>query len=371
MITGGAVLLLSLIDSVFATGFSEEGSSRRRVAYAVGINPARLDLVATITAGLLRALLFVVALFLIFGGWRTSVTDVASILDRFDLALTIGQSRLALGSLLFAIALLIVGLIATRIVHRWLTQTVLPRTGLDTGLQNSISTMFVYVGVIAAGLIALAQVGINLQNIALVAGALSVGIGFGLQSVVSNFVSGIILLAERPIRVGDMIDVKGQSGYVRRISVRATEIETFDRANVIVPNSELVTSVVTNWTHSNTTSRIILKIGVSYDSDPAKVREILMDAANAHPQVMKAPAPTVLLLGFGDNALEFELRCIVANVDTSLSTKSDLFFAILRDFRSLGIEIPFPQREYRIRTDGSRVLLQPANEHETASDGKS
>ncbi len=226
IIAGAGVLLLALIDSVFATGFSEEGSSRRKVASAVGINPARLDLLATITAGLLRALLLVVVIFLMIGGWRTSVTDVASTLDRFDFALTIGQSQLALGGLLVAIGVLIAGLVATRIVHRWLMQTVLPRTGLDSGLQNSISTMFVYVGAIAAGLIALAQIGINLQNIAFVAGALSVGIGFGLQAVVSNFVSGIILLAERPIRVGDIIEVKGASGTVRRISVRATEIET-------------------------------------------------------------------------------------------------------------------------------------------------
>lgn len=350
IITGAAVLLLSLIDSAFAAGFSEEGSSRRRVASAIGVNPARLDLFATISAGLLRALLLVVALFLVIGGWRSSVTDVASMLDRFDLALTIGQSRLALGSLLFAIALLIVALIATRIVHRWLTQTVLPRTGLDTGLQNSISTMFVYLGVVAAGLLALAQIGINLQNIAFVAGALSVGIGFGLQSVVSNFVSGIVLLAERPLRVGDMIEVKGESGYVRRISVRSTEIETFDRSNVIIPNSELITNVLTNWTHANTLGRIKLKVGVSYDSDPHQVQKILLDAANTHPQVVKAPAPAVLLLGFGVYALEFELLCVVGNVDISGTVKSDIFFRILEEFRAAKIEIPIPQQEYRLRS---------------------
>jgi small-conductance mechanosensitive channel len=354
VITGAAVLLLSLIDSVFATGFSEEGSSRRRVASAVGINPARLDLLATITGGMLRALLLVIALFLIIGGWRTSVTDVASTFDRFDLALTIGQSQLALGSLLFAIALLIGGLIVTRIVHRWLTQTVLPRTGLDTGLQNSISTMFVYIGVIAAGLIALGQIGINLQNIAFVAGALSVGIGFGLQAVVSNFVSGIILLAERPLRVGDIIEVKGETGYVRRISVRATEIETADRANVIIPNSELISNILTNKTHSNTLGGINLKVGVSYNSDPHLVRKILLDAASAHPQVVKAPAPAVLLRGFGDYALQFELIAVVGNVDISGTVKSDLYFKILEDFRSANIEIPLPQQEYRIRGGDSQ-----------------
>jgi small-conductance mechanosensitive channel len=349
IICGAAVLILSLIDSVFAAGFTEEGSRRRKVASAIGINPARLDLLATIMAGVLRTLLLVVALFLIVGGWRNSVTDVASTFDNFDLAVTIGQSRLALGSLLEALGVLIVGLIATRIVHRWLNQSVLPRSGLDTGLQNSIATMVVYLGVIAAGLLALAQIGINLQNIAFVAGALSVGIGFGLQSVVSNFVSGIILLAERPIRIGDIISVKGEQGYVRRISVRATEIETADRSNVIVPNSELISNVLTNWTHSNTLGRITLKVGVSYDTDPKKVREILLDAATSHPQVVKSPAPAVLLTGFGDYALEFQLFCVVGNVDTSGGVKSDLYFKILEDFRAARIEIPIPQQEYRIR----------------------
>ncbi len=359
IIGGAGVLLLALIDSVFATGFSEEGSSRRRVASAIGINPARLDLLATITAGLLRALLIIVVLFLMIGGWRTSVTDVASMFDRFDLALTIGQSQLALGNLLISIGLLIVGLVVTRIVHRWLAQTVLPRTSLDSGLQNSISTMFVYLGAIAAVLLALAQIGINLQNIAFVAGALSVGIGFGLQSVVSNFVSGIILLAERPIRVGDIIEVKGASGYVRRISVRATEIETGDRANVIVPNSELISNVLTNWTHSNTTGRISMKVGVSYDSDPGQVRKILLDAAVAHPQVLKSPAPSVLLRGFGDYALEFELFAVIGNIDISGTVKSDLYFEILQKFRDAKIEIPIPQQEYRLRADETTGLLQP------------
>lgn len=360
IIVGLVVLLLSLIDTAFATGYSEEGTQRRKMAAMLGVKPGRLDFFATIIAGLLRALLFVTAGFLLIGGWRTSVTDVRSKLDGFDFSLAIGNSKIALASLFMAIAILVVGLICTRIVHRWLTNTVLPNAGLDTGLQNSIATMFVYLGVILAGLLALTQLGINLQNIALVAGALSVGIGFGLQSVVSNFVSGIILLAERPIRVGDIIVVKGEEGYVRRISVRSTEIETFDRANVIIPNSELISNVVKNWTHADTNSRITIKVGVSYDSDPDKVREILLNAANNHPKLAKNPSPVVLLLGFGDNALEFELSSIVMNVAFAGTTRSDLNFSILHSFRGAGIEIPFPQREYRIRGESSRTSFTEA-----------
>jgi potassium efflux system protein len=165
---------------------------------------------------------------------------------------------------------------------------------------------------------------------------------------VSNFVSGLILLAERPIRVGDSIVVKGEEGWVRRIRVRATEIETYDRASVIIPNSELITGVVKNWTHANTMGRIVVKVGVAYDSDPQQVTDLLIALANEHPQVLKNPPPRAFLVAFGDSALDFELRCVVANVDNGLAAKSDLHHAILKRFREAGIEIPYPQREIRL-----------------------
>jgi small-conductance mechanosensitive channel len=229
------------------------------------------------------------------------------------------------------------------VVQRWLELELLPRTSLEPSLQLSIATIFGYVGGIAAIGIALAGLGIDLQKIALVAGALSVGIGFGLQSIVSNFVSGLILLTERPIRVGDSIVVKGEEGWVRRVRVRATEIETFDRASVIIPNSELITGVVKNWTHANTLGRIVIKVGVAYDSDPDQVRDVLIEIAKTHPQIVQAPSPTALLVAFGDTALEFELRCIVTNVESGSSVKSDLHFAIVKRFRQAGITIPYPK----------------------------
>jgi small-conductance mechanosensitive channel len=189
----------------------------------------------------------------------------------------------------------------------------------------------------------LGALGIDLQKIALVAGALSVGIGFGLQSIVSNFVSGLILLTERPIRVGDWIVAKGEEGFVRRIRVRATEVETFDRASVIIPNSDLISGVVKNWTHGNILGRVTVQVGVGYDSDPEKVREILLAIAAEHPSVLKEPAPFVLFTAFGDSALNFELRCIVRDIQQRLSVLSDLNFAILARFRAAEIEIPFPQ----------------------------
>ena len=344
IVIGGLVLLLALVDSLFTQSVSAEHARRRNLAATFGIKPGQLDFFATLIAGLLRALLFIIAAFLLIGGLGASITDITSTLDRFSFGIEVGQMRVALYDVLAAVGMLIAGLAFTRIVHRWLANTVLPKASLEVGLQNSIATIIGYLGVIAAGLLALGQLGINLQNVALVAGALSVGIGFGLQSVVSNFVSGIILLAERPIRVGDIIVVKGEEGYVRRISVRSTEIETFEHANVIIPNSELVTNVVKNWTHFDTTGRTNVKVGVAFNSNPEKVREILLATADKHPQVVKKPAPRVLLLGFGEKALEFELRCIITNVGFAASVRSDLYFAILQSFRTEGIEMPFQQQ---------------------------
>ena len=248
-------------------------------------------------------------------------------------------------------------LVVTRIVRRWLEVELLPRTTLEPSLQLSIATIFGYLGAIAAIAFALTGLGFDLQKIALIAGALSVGIGFGLQSVVANFVSGLILLTERPVRVGDSIVVKGEEGWVRRVRVRATEIETFDRASVIIPNSELITGIVKNWTRVNTLGRIIVKVGVGYESDPAQVRDILLDIAGTHPQIAQSPAPGAFLLGFGDSALEFELRCIVKDVEKGLSVRSDLHYAIIKRFREAGITIPYPQRELRVITESQKPAV--------------
>jgi potassium efflux system protein len=232
---------------------------------------------------------------------------------------------------------LVLLLVLMRIIQRWLERELLPRTGLEPSLQLSIVTIFGYVGAITAIALALSGLGFDLQKIALIAGALSVGIGFGLQSIVSNFVSGLILLTERPIRVGDSIVVKGEEGWVRRVRVRATEIETFDRASVIIPNSEFITGVVKNWTRANRLGRIVVKVGVSYETDPDRVRDILTDIANAHPQVVQTPPPAAYLVAFGETQLEFELRCVVAEVEKGLSVRSELHYAIIQKFREAGI----------------------------------
>ncbi|MES1154995.1 MAG: mechanosensitive ion channel domain-containing protein, partial [Pseudorhodoplanes sp.] len=341
---GTLYILLVFVDSLFGETLTANSRYGRAVGHFFGIKPRSVELIGTLLSAALRILLILVAAFPMLGPWGIFASDFFSVLRDAVFGFRVGDVTISLVAILTAFAIVFVGVLLTRGMQSWLTSRFLPRTTLDPGLQHSVSTILGYVAMLAVLAVALAALGIDLQKITLVAGALSIGIGFGLQSVVSNFVSGLILLAERPIRVGDIINVKGEEGAVRRIHVRATEIETADRASVIIPNSELITGVVKNWTHANTLSRIIIKVGVDYDSDVEKVREILLAVAHEHPVVVQTPAPVVLLTGFGDSAINFELSGVVRNIAEAAIVKSDLYFEILKRFRAAGIEIPYPQQ---------------------------
>jgi potassium efflux system protein len=256
----------------------------------------------------------------------------------------------------WVIAIAIFALLVTAV--RWVQTDALPgwvaKSGISHGAKEATITISGYVGMILAALIGLSLAGFNFTNLAIVVGALSVGIGFGLQNIVNNFISGIILLFERPIRTGDWIVVGNTEGYVRRISIRSTQIETFDRADVIVPNSELIASQVTNWMLNDPWGRVTVPIGVAYGTDVEQLREILLQVATNHPLVIKeggkVSPPKVLFRGFGDSALDFEVRCFIRLVDRRLDTLSELNFAIERALREAGIQIPFPQRDLHVRS---------------------
>jgi potassium-dependent mechanosensitive channel len=303
----------------------------------------------------LYVLVFVIGVPLMLLQWGFQALEIELWVVKLFTEITIGNFHISLISILVGIALFFIGLFATRWFQRWLDGNVLSRSKIDGGVRNSIRTGIGYGGVAIAGLIGISAAGINLSSLALVAGALSLGIGFGLQNIVSNFVSGLILLVERPFKVGDWVITGSTEGFVRRISVRATEIETFQHQSIIVPNSELINAPVGNWMHKNRLGRTDIAIGVSYSCDPRQVMAILLEIAHDHMKVLKNPEPAAVFLSFGDSSLNFELRVHLADVLDGLNVRNDLRLAIFERFRAENIEIPFPQRDLNIKLDGKTV----------------
>jgi small-conductance mechanosensitive channel len=281
--------------------------------------------------------------------WGVGWLDLRELIRALVGGVSIGSFTLSLTDLLAAIAVFAAILVTTRALQRLLEQRVFPRTRLDAGVRHSLKTALGYAGLVLAALLAISALGLDLSNIALIAGALSVGVGFGLQNIVNNFVSGLILLVERPIKVGDWVVVGGHQGYVKRINVRATEIQTFQRSSVIIPNSELVSNAVVNWTHKDTFARVDIPVGVAYGSDTQRVREVLLECARGHPKTNRWPEPNVLFMDFGASSLDFELRLFIGKADETFVVASELRYAIDLAFREAGVEIPFPQRDLHLR----------------------
>jgi potassium-dependent mechanosensitive channel len=231
----------------------------------------------------------------------------------------------------------------------WLDAQVLLRAGISGSVRHSIRTGVGYAGITIAALAAFSYAGFSLSSIAIIAGALSIGIGFGLQNLVNNFVSGLILLAERPIRVGDLVVVNGEEGYVRKISVRSTEIETFDRAHVLIPNSYFISEKVKNWTYRNSVRRLAIQVGAAYGSDPRQVQAVLIKVAQDHSDVLKTPAPFVDLKEFASSSLSFVLYAYIDDLSKATRVHTDLSLAILDAFGEAGIVMPTGQTDVTIR----------------------
>jgi len=290
---------------------------------------------------------------LFINAWDTSggVLEQVKIylINGFD----IGDFRIIPGKILsailvFGLVIIMSGWVRSQLENNWLKMTT-----MGQGARDAMVTIIGYLMFVIAIMVGLSTAGFDFSNIAIIAGALSVGIGFGLQNIVNNFVSGLILLFERPIRKGDWIEVGGTEGIVKDIQIRSTKIQTFDRSDVIVPNSELISGQVTNWVLSSKSGRAIVPVGVAYGTDTEKVRDILLAIAENNADVVKTgafPKPIVLFREFGDSSLNFELRVFLRKVDSRLRIISELNFAIDKAFREEGIEIPFPQRDLHVKS---------------------
>ena len=294
--------------------------------------------------------------------WSSTEFMTASLRQVFDLAFSVGSLSFSVKGLLLAVVIVCATHVATRLGRKFLSEKILDSRDFERGLKDSIITITTYVVWGLGLLLALGVLGVNTTSLAVVFGALSIGIGFGLQNIFNNFISGLILLFERPIQVGDFVEVNGLWAEVKQINVRATIVQTFDNASVIIPNSEFISQQVTNWSFKDPRMRRQVDVGVAYGSDLELVRRTLLDIAAQTPQVLKYPRPDVIFMDHADSALIFRLR-FWTHVEQYWSTTTDVRFELDRRFRELGIEIAYPQRDLHIRSaDPNLFAKTPVSE---------
>lgn len=363
VVINGAVVVTMYLGFLTARAVSDENALSstvfgRAIQTRFGMDETTLDqlgLAASIVIYVFVLLLGIPVILLLWGfQWSEMTAWFLNVATGFQIgSVNISLVAIAIGILLFAMFYAF-----TRWFQGWLDTKVMARGKLDSGVRNSIRTAVGYLGLGIAGVIGISAAGINLSSLALVAGGLSLGIGFGMQAIVSNFVSGLILLAERPFKVGDWIETAGVGGIVKKISVRATEVETFQRQSIIIPNSSFINGNVGNWTHRNKLGRVEISVGVSYKSDPKRVYDVLMEIARAQPLVLKNPEPFVAFKALTSSTMDFELRVHLADLSNSGTVQNDIRFAMIDRFAEEGIEIPYPARDVKLNLEEADVLIE-------------
>lgn len=269
---------------------------------------------------------------------------------------TLGNITVTAWKVFYVVLLFVLLVYVTKKIKKWIIHSLLSKTNLDIGIRTTIGTMFRYMMIVIGFMIIFESAGIDLSTLTVLAGAMGVGIGFGLQNVTNNFVSGLIILIERPIKVGDRIEVGEIAGDVVNISMRATTVVTNDNISVIVPNSDFISSRVINWSHNDRNVRFSVEVGVSYNEDPEKIKDILLSVADDNSAVLKNPESDVIFTEFGDSSLNFYLRVWTTELIQKPDTlRSQLYFEIFKRFREEGIEIPFPQRDLHIKNPELKI----------------
>ncbi|WP_201315852.1 DUF3772 domain-containing protein [Dyella sp. EPa41] len=336
-------LLMHLVNDLCESLLSPESRTGQRLQDTFGIAPARLEQAATVISGVARAFLLLLAVPLVLAPYGAGTNELIDRGSQLFAGRSLGTLTINPTSIFNAMLVLLVGGIVVRLVKRWLGTQLLPKTSLDIGMQSSIVTLLGYVGGVLVFVLVLGALKVDVQSIAWVASALSVGIGFGLQAIVQNFISGLILLAERPVKVGDWVSIAGVEGDVRRINVRATEIQQSDRSTVIVPNSQLITQNVRNVTMANAQGRVQIRLPMPLSTDPAKVRQIVFDILRNHPSTLDTPSPSVQLDSIDAGSLLFVCTAYVTNPRDAGNVKSDLLFEIIDRLRQSNMPLTTPQ----------------------------
>jgi len=362
IVMNGAVLVTMYLGFLTAQAEGEENALAgttlgQTIQSRFGMDETTLDQLGLITSFVINLLLVILGIPVIMLMWGFQWSEVTANFIAIVTGIQIGSVTISLVAILTGLLLAAIFCLFTRWFQNWFDNRVMARGRLDSGVRNSIRTAVGYLGLGMAAVIGVSAAGINLSSLALVAGGLSLGIGFGMQAIVSNFVSGLILLAERPFKVGDWVEVGDVAGVVNRISVRATEVETSQHQSIMIPNSSLINGNVGNWTR-NRLGRVDIPVGVSHKADPRRVHALLMDIAANNPLVLKTPEPFVAFKSIDDATMTFEMRVHLADLWDSGTLQNELRFNIVERFAEQGIEIPCPQRDVNLRLADADMILE-------------
>jgi potassium efflux system protein len=329
IVMAAAYLLFKFANDLWMALLSSRGAFGQRLQKGLGVAPQVLDQLAVLLSGISRVAVFFYMLIAFVAPLGSSPGQLLERSGKVGTSLKVGEFEIVPGAIFSATAVLVIGLIVLRLLKRWLENSYLPNTKLETGMRSSLTTLLGYAGVIVVVAFTLSALGIGINRIAWVASALSVGIGFGLQAIVQNFISGLILLAERPVKVGDWVVLGTSEGDVRRINVRATEIQLWDRSTLIVPNSEFITKTVRNMTLANAEGRVLIRLPMPLTTNAAQVRDLMLAACDEHESVLEIPAASVTLDAVENGLLMFLVIAYVPNPRMAGGVRSDLLFSIL------------------------------------------
>lgn len=339
----GVLAVYRLLKSIFSMTLESSFLQRFRISSTGKV------VIKNVTILWLKRIAFFLWIYFLLEIWDLD-ERVGKILSKVgDFGVGYGENRFNLEKLFLAIAAIYFSILLAKLAKFVLEEEIYPRKSVQEGVRGMISQIVKYFVVLIGFLVALSSLGVKLQNITILVSAFGVGIGFGLQNIISNFVSGIILSLEKPIKIGDLVQLDGVWGLVKKIGIRTSIIESWDKGEIIIPNSEILSGKLSNWSLSTTEVGLALPVDVAYGSDPRKVTELLIKVACNHPEVRKEPPPAVFFLEFGDSSLRFELRCFMDFL-SRFRVASELRTAIYEEFKRAGIEIPFPQRDIHIKT---------------------